>query len=145
LLAKLDKAIALSQKYKTESIDAVANVFADILSFLSFIILCVFGKQQLTTIQFFSPDLIYGLSNSAKAFFILIATDIFVGYHSTYGWEIILENTSKHFGIPENKSLILLFIAAVLVVMDTIFKYWIFRYVNRSFPSAVATYHSINE
>ncbi|WP_442937518.1 hypothetical protein [Nostoc sp.] len=27
-----DKAIALSQKYKTESIDAVANIFADILS-----------------------------------------------------------------------------------------------------------------
>ncbi|WP_313889983.1 MULTISPECIES: CemA family protein [Nostoc] len=140
-----DKAIALSQKYKTESIDAVANIFADILSLLSFIILCVFGKQQLTTIQFFSADLIYGLSDSAKAFFIILATDIFVGYHSTYGWEIILENTSKHFGLPENKSLISLFIAIVPVVMDTILKYWIFRYVNRSSPSAVATYHSMNE
>ncbi|MBG1263614.1 hypothetical protein F8S20_33300 [Nostoc sp. BAE] len=63
------------------------------------------------TIQFFSADLIYGLSDSAKAFFIILATDIFVGYHSTYGWEIILENTSKHFGLPENKSLILLFTA----------------------------------
>jgi len=140
-----DKAIALSQKYKTESIDAVANIFADILSLLSFIILCVFGKQQLTTIQFFSADLMYGLSDSAKAFFIILTTDIFVGYHSTYGWEIILENTSKHFGLPENKNLILLFIATVPVVMDTVFKYWIFRYVNRSFPSAVATYHSMNE
>jgi hypothetical protein len=140
-----DQAIALSQKYKTESINAVANVFADILSLLSFIILCVFGKQQLTTIQFFSADLIYSLSDSAKAFFIILATDIFVGYHSPYGWEIILENTSKHFGLPENKSLISLFIATVPVVMDTIFKYWIFRYVNRSSPSAVATYHSMNE
>ncbi len=139
------QAIALSQKYKTESIDAVANIFADILSLLSFIILCVFGKQQLTTIQFFSADLMYGLSDSAKAFFIILATDIFVGYHSAHGWEIILENTSKHFGLPENKSLISLFIAIVPVVMDTILKYWIFRYVNRSSPSAVATYHSMNE
>ncbi|WP_414574047.1 hypothetical protein [Nostoc sp. CCY 9925] len=90
---------------------------------MSFIILCAFGKQQLITIQFFSADLIYGLSGSAKAFFIIITTDIFVGYHSTYGWEIILENTSKYFDIPENKSLILLFIASVPVVIDTIFKY----------------------
>ncbi|MBE8966683.1 hypothetical protein IQ277_10630 [Nostocales cyanobacterium LEGE 12452] len=29
--------------------------------------------------------------------------------------------------------------------MDTIFKYWIFRYVNRTFPLTVATDHNINE
>ncbi|WP_193200037.1 hypothetical protein [Nostoc sp. MG11] len=46
-----DQAIALSQKYKTESINAVANVFADILSLLSFIILCVFGKLLLVVLQ----------------------------------------------------------------------------------------------
>ncbi|WP_175586872.1 hypothetical protein [Nostoc sp. UIC 10630] len=60
-------------------------------------------------------------------------------------WEIILENTSKHFGLPENKSLILLFIATVQFVINTIFKYWIFRYINRSFPPSLATYHNINE
>ncbi len=85
------------------------------------------------------------MSDSAKAFFIILATNIFVGYHSSYGWEIFLAEILQHFGLPENKSLISLFIATVPVIMDTIFKYWIFRYLNRSSPSAVATYRNMNE
>lgn len=142
---KKEKAIALAQKYKNESIDAVVNVFADIISLFSFTLLCIFGKQQFATIQAFSTEIFYSLSDSAKAFFIILATDIFVGYHSPYGWEIILAGTLQHFGLPENKSLISVFIATVPVVMDTIFKYWIFRYLNRSSPSAVATYRNMNE
>ncbi len=140
-----EKAIALVHKYKTKSTNIIANIVADILSLLIFILLCIIGKQQLTTLKLFVDDLFYGLSDSAKAFLIILSTDIFVGYHSPYGWEIVLENILSHFGLPENKSLISLFIATVPVVMDTIFKYWIFRYLNRSSPSAVATYRNMNE
>ncbi|RAM50010.1 MAG: CemA family protein [Hapalosiphonaceae cyanobacterium JJU2] len=140
-----EKAIALAQKSKTESADTIANVFGDILSLLSFIILCIIGKQQFTTLKYFAHELFYGLSDSAKAFLIILSTDIFVGYHSPFGWEIILEKTLSHFGLPENKNFISLFIATVPVIMDTVFKYWIFRYLNRASPSAVATYHNMNE
>jgi lipoprotein signal peptidase len=56
-----------------------------------------------------------------------------------------LKGDLKRFGFPENKGFIFLFIATVPVIADTIFKYWIFRYLNRSSPSAVATYHNMNE
>ncbi|MBD2772078.1 CemA family protein [Iningainema tapete] len=140
-----DEAIALAQKYKWESTDAIGNIFADILSLFSFITLCIFGKQQMRVIKLFTDEIFYGLSDSAKAFLIILSTDIFVGYHSPYAWEIILENILKHFGLPDNKSLISLFIATVPVTMDTVFKYWVFRYLNRSSPSAVATYRNMNE
>ncbi len=140
-----EKAIALKEKYKAKSINAVTNIFADLLTAATFIFLIVTGKSQLSILKSFSDDITYSLSDSAKAFLIIISTDIFVGYHSPYGWEIILENILSHFGLPENKSLISLFIATIPVTMDTIFKYWIFRYLNRSSPSAVATYRNMNE
>ena len=68
-----------------------------------------------------------------------------VGFHSTHGWEVVLENGLRHFGLPENHDLIFLFIATFPVVLDTVFKYWIFRYLNQVSPSAVATYHEMND
>jgi hypothetical protein len=139
------KAIALVADNKIKSINAVTNVFTDILTAITLIILILTGKQQLSILMSFAGDITYSLSDSAKAFLIILSTDIFVGFHSPYGWEIIIESTLKHYGLPENKSLTSLFIATVPVIMDTVFKYWIFRYLNRSSPSAVATYHNMNE
>ncbi len=139
------KAMALIEENKIESINAVTNVFADILTGITLIILILTNKQQLSILRSFAGDITYSLSDSAKAFLIILSTDIFVGFHSAHGWGIILASTLKHYGLPENKSLTSLFIATVPVIMDTIFKYWIFRYLNRSSPSAVATYRNMNE
>jgi hypothetical protein len=32
-------------------------------------------------------EIVYGLSDSAKAFIIILFTDMFVGFHSPHGWE----------------------------------------------------------
>jgi hypothetical protein len=140
-----EKAISLTKKYKNKSFDAVINVFGDLLSVFTFVTIVMASKQQLNIIKSLLDDIIYGLSDSAKAFLIILSTDLFVGFHSPYGWQIILEGALKRFGLPENKDFIFLFIATVPVIADTIFKYWIFRYLNRSSPSAVATYHNMNE
>lgn len=140
-----EKATQIAYQYKTESAEAVENIFADIFSVFTFIFIVVTGKKQIATLKSFIDELIYGLSDSAKAFLIILFTDIFVGFHSSHGWEVILENTLKHFGLPENRNFIYLFIATFPVMLDTIFKYWIFRYLNRISPSAVATYRNMNE
>lgn len=139
------KANVIYKKYKSESINAVSNVFADILSVFMFFVLVITNKQKIIVLKSFSDELIYGLSDSAKAFFIILFTNMFVGFHSPYGWEVILENSLKHFGLPENGNFISLFIATIPVILDTMFKYWIFRYLNRTSPSSVATYHKMNE
>lgn len=140
-----EKATQLAHKYSTESADAVENIFADSLSVATFIFMLVISKGQIATLKSFIDELIYGLSDSAKALLIILLTDMFVGFHSTYGWEVILERTLRHFGLPENRNFIFLFIATFPVILDSIFKYWIFRYLNRISPSAVATYHAMNE
>jgi hypothetical protein len=71
--------------------------------------------------------------------------DLLVGFHSPRGWEICLETLLRHFGLPENEDFVLLFVAIFPVFLDTVFKYWIFRYLNKISPSTVVTYHSMLE
>lgn len=139
------KAVELAQYYVQESTDAMKNLLADILAFVTFVYLIITGRRQISVLKSFVNELIYGLSDTAKAFLIILFTDIFVGFHSTHGWEVVLENGLRHFGLPENRDLIFLFIATFPVVLDTVFKYWIFRYLNQISPSAVATYKDMNE
>ncbi|NRB07800.1 MAG: proton extrusion protein PcxA [Richelia sp.] len=140
-----EEAKKIVQKYQGESYNAIKNVFADILSVFTFIWLLIVSKKDIAVLKDFFDNIVYGLSDSAKAFILILFTDIFVGFHSPHGWEVILEGVSRHWGLPANHEFIFLFIATFPVVLDTIFKYWIFRYLNRISPSAVATYRNMNE
>lgn len=140
-----EKVRELVENFRQESSNAVKNVFADLLSVGTFTWLLVTSKKELEVLKEFMDNVVYGLSDSAKAFIIILFTDIFVGFHSTHGWEVLLGTASRHFGLPENRDFIFLFIATFPVILDAVFKYWIFRYLNRISPSAVATYRNMNE
>ncbi|MEL6935609.1 MAG: proton extrusion protein PcxA, partial [Cyanobacteria bacterium J06607_17] len=141
----LEKALEIEEDYRERSAESVQNVFADIFAVLAFALLLNVCKRQVATLKAFIDEIVYGLSDSAKAFIIILFTDIFVGFHSPHGWEILLEGLSRHLGFPANRDFIFLFIATFPVILDTVFKYWIFRYLNRISPSAVATYKNMNE
>ena len=139
------KAEELSEEYRARGINAIGNVFADFFSLLAFAGIIYFCKREIQIIKSFLDEIAYGLSDSAKAFLIILLTDMFVGYHSPHGWEIILEGIANHLGLPENREFNFLFIATFPVILDTVLKYWIFRYLNRISPSSVATYKNMNE
>jgi CemA family len=141
----VEKAQEIKVNFYRQSAEAVKNWFADLLAIITFAWLITHSKQQINVLKSFIDDLISGLSDTAKAFIIILLTDTFVGFHSPHGWEIILAGTAKHLGIPENREFNSLFIATFPVLIDTIFKYWIFRYLTGQSPSAVATYKSMNE
>ncbi len=140
-----EKATELAEEYQSLGSNAIKNVFADVLSVLTFGLIIYTNKKDVEILKSFLGDLIYGLSDSAKAFIIILLTDMFVGFHSPHGWEVILESISRHFGLPESRDFNFLFIATFPVILDAVFKYWIFRYLNRSSPSAVSTYKTMNE
>lgn len=139
------KAFQIEEEYRGRSADAVENVFADVIAVLAFSLLLTSRKEQVATLKSFIDEIVYGLSDSAKAFIIILLTDTFVGFHSPHGWEVLLEGVADHLGLPANRNFIFLFIATFPVILDTVFKYWIFRYLNRISPSAVATYKTMNE
>jgi CemA family len=140
-----EKAIEIAEEFRKKSNDAVSNAFADLISLVAFALVVVTSKQEIVIVKSFIDEIVYGLSDSAKAFLIILFTDIFVGFHSPHGWEVILEAMAEHLGLPANQSAISLFIATFPVVLDTVFKYWIFRYLSRLSPSALATLKEMNE
>jgi hypothetical protein len=139
------KSIEVARKSEHEGSNALQNIFADLLSAIAFAWILIAGKRSVEILKDFLDEKIYGLNESAKAFLIILFTDVFVGFHSSHGWEVVLESILRHLGIPENRDFIYLFIATFPVVLDSIFKYWIFCYLSRVSPSAVATYKNMNE
>jgi hypothetical protein len=141
LSEKADELNLLSQQ---EGTHAIKNVLADICGFIGFVLVCLFGQRDIQVLRGFLDELVYGLSDSAKAFTIILFTDIFVGFHSPEGWTVLLDGIAHHLGLPPKENFIMLFIATFPVVLATIFKYWIFRYLNRVSPSSVATLRNMN-
>lgn len=139
------KSIEVARKSEHEGSNALQNIFADLLSAIVFAWILIAGKRSVEILKDFLDEKIYGLNESAKAFLIILFTDVFVGFHSSHGWEVVMEGILRHLGIPENRDFIYLFIASFPVVLDSIFKYWIFCYLSRVSPSAVATYRNMNE
>ena len=126
------------------STHAVKNVISDLFGLMSFVLVCLLGQRDIQVLKGFIDELVYGLSDSAKAFAIILFTDVFVGFHSPEGWTVLLNGVAHHLGLPARDNFIMLFIATFPVVLATIFKYWIFRYLNRVSPSSVATLRNMN-
>jgi hypothetical protein len=139
-----ERAQSLKDQADQESTEAIKNVIADLFALLGFVLVCVVCRRDLQVLRGFIDEMIYGLSDSAKAFTIILFTDIFVGFHSPEGWTVLLDGVAHHIGVPARENFIMLFIATFPVVLATIFKYWIFRYLNRVSPSSVATLRNMN-
>ena len=139
-----EKATELKHDADEESLRAIKNVFADLAGLIAFAVVCLMSRDELRVLRGFVDEAVYGLCDSAKAFAIILFTDIFVGYHSPEGWSVLLDGVADHFGLPSSQSFVNLFIATFPVVLATIFKYWIFRYLNRVSPSSVATLKGMN-
>ncbi|NJM22710.1 MAG: proton extrusion protein PcxA [Richelia sp. RM2_1_2] len=139
------KAIKIAEEYHHQNNSAISNVFADFISLIVFTLIIATSKREIAILKLFLDDTVYGLSDSAKAFLIILITDVFVGFHSPHGWEIILEGFAQHLGIAPTRNTIFIFIATFPVILDTVSKYWVFSYLSRISPSALATFKEMNE
>nr|YP_009123537.1 chloroplast envelope membrane protein [Physalis peruviana]YP_009518007.1 chloroplast envelope membrane protein [Physalis angulata]YP_009518092.1 chloroplast envelope membrane protein [Physalis pruinosa]YP_009828572.1 chloroplast envelope membrane protein [Physalis pubescens]YP_009828658.1 chloroplast envelope membrane protein [Physalis minima]YP_010710479.1 chloroplast envelope membrane protein [Physalis cordata]AKZ21789.1 envelope membrane protein [Physalis heterophylla]AKZ21790.1 envelo len=105
----------------------------------------ILGNEKLVILNSWAQEFLYNLSDTVKAFSILLLTDLCIGFHSPHGWELIIGSIYKDFGFVHNDQIISALVSTFPVILDTIFKYWIFRYLNRLSPSLVVIYHSMND
>lgn len=139
------KTIELAIYYNQQSIEAITNLFGDFITFITISFLFIWMEPQIIILKSFLTESIYSFSDTTKSFLLILLTDLLVGFHSPRGWELFFEIILRHFGLPENQDFIFLFVATFPVLLDTVFKYWIFRYLNKISPSTVATYHNMIE
>ena len=105
----------------------------------------ILGKEKLVILNSWVQEFLYNLSDTIKAFSLLLLTDLCIGFHSPHGWELMIGFVYKDFGFVHNEQIISGLVSTFPVILDTIFKYWIFRYLNRVSPSLVVIYHSMND
>ena len=140
-----EKIFELAQSSHCHALQSLTNVFADLLSIVVLIFLLITLKPEITILKSFLVEVIYNLSDTTKSFLLILMTDLLVGFHSPRGWETMFSLILYHFGLPENQDFVFLFVATLPVILDTVFKYWIFRHLNKISPSTVATYHNMIE
>uniref|UniRef100_A0AAU6QCE9 Potassium/proton antiporter CemA n=1 Tax=Komaroffia diversifolia TaxID=555468 RepID=A0AAU6QCE9_9MAGN len=137
--------IQLVKMYNEGHIHTILHFSTNLISFAilsGYSILC---NEELVIINSWFQVFIYNLSDTIKAFSILLLTDLCIGFHSTHGWELMIGSVYKDFGFSHNNQIISGLVSTFPVILDTIFKYWIFRYLNRVSPSLVVIYHSMND
>lgn len=140
-----DKILELAEHYNEESIEAITNFFADLISFATLCYLFFALEIQINITKSFLLEVFFGLDDSKKSLFILFITDLLVGYHSPNIWELFFSSFFDHYGLPESETTIFLLVATLPVLLDVLFKYLIFRHLNRASPATVATYHAMIE
>ncbi len=140
-----EKALEIFKSSAYRAVDGLANLLADLSGLLAFVVVARWGRNQFPVLWGFGDRFFRGLNDPTKVFIFILVTDLFVGFHSAEGWEVLLETLSLHFGVTPNRSVIYTFIATVPVILDSAIKFWIFNYLSRSSPSSVAVLEKMNQ
>nr|AYC64397.1 Envelope membrane protein [Pseudochlorodesmis sp. HV01306b] len=131
--------------YNKQTLLILTNWITDVATVLFFVCLLIFSTPQILIFKTFCIESLLSLSETTKCFFLIFFLDLLVGFHSSKSWEIFLQFWIEHLGLPMQPNFIAFFISTFPVLLDTIFKYWIFRYLNKISPSTVATYQAMIE
>nr|YP_010581001.1 envelope membrane protein [Sarracenia alata]UZT27320.1 envelope membrane protein [Sarracenia alata] len=137
--------IQLIKIYNEYRIHTILHFSTNIICFIILSGYSMLGNEQLVILNSWAQEFLYNLSDTIKAFCILLLTDLCIGFHSPHGWELMIGSVYKDFGFIHNDQIISGLVSTFPVILDTIFKYWIFRYLNRVSPSLVVIYHSMND
>ena len=87
-----EKAEELIRQAATNSQQGIVNLLADVTGLVAFVVLIiVFRGKSIITRQYLSQSFL-ALNDVTKVFIFILLTDMFVGFHSAHGWEVILEN-----------------------------------------------------
>nr|YP_009699227.1 CemA [Nasa urens]QEJ86906.1 CemA [Nasa urens] len=137
--------IQLIKIHNEDRMNTILHFSTNIISFVILSGYSILGNEELVILNSWTQEFLYNLSDTIKAFSILLLTDLCIGFHSPHGWELMIGAVYKDFGFVQNDQIISGLVSTFPVILDTMFKYWIFRYLNRVSPSLVVIYHSMND
>nr|YP_009670992.1 chloroplast envelope membrane protein [Passiflora arbelaezii]QCX30271.1 chloroplast envelope membrane protein [Passiflora arbelaezii] len=131
--------------HNEDHIHTILRFYTNLISFVILSGYYILAKQKLIILNSWVQEFLYNLNDTIKALSILFLSDLFIGFHSTRGWELMIGSVYKDFGFTHNDQILPVLASILPVIVDTIFKYWVFYYLNRISPSLVVIYHSISE
>nr|YP_009582530.1 CemA [Alstroemeria hybrid cultivar]QBK84152.1 CemA [Alstroemeria hybrid cultivar] len=140
-----EETIQLVKTQNKYSLHIILHFSTNIICFAILSGYFILSNEELIILNSWAQEFLHNLSDTIKAFSILLVTDLWIGFHSTHGWELMIGSVYNDFGLAHNDQIISGLVSTFPVILDTIVKYWIFDYLNRVSPSLVVIYHSMNE
>nr|YP_009390404.1 chloroplast envelope membrane protein [Anacardium occidentale]ARV86784.1 chloroplast envelope membrane protein [Anacardium occidentale] len=137
--------IQLIKMHDEDHIHTILHFSTNIICFVILSGYFILVNEELVILNSWVQEFLYNLSDTTKAFSVLLVTDLGIGFHSSHGWELMIGYVYNDFGVAHNDQIISGLVSTFPVMLDTILKYWIFRYLNRVSPSLVVIYRSMNE
>lgn len=128
------KALELRDDWRLENRSKFANIWSDMVFGVSLFILLYFNQSKVALLKFTGYKIINNVSDTGKAFLIILITDIFLGYHSESGWHTLLEVIVEHYGLEIDQATITFFICIIPVIIDACVKLWLFKFLPRLSP-----------
>ncbi|KAF3787896.1 Chloroplast envelope membrane protein [Nymphaea thermarum] len=129
------KALELRDEYRIENRKACANIWSDMVFGLGVFFILYFNQSKVTLMKFTGYKILRNISDTGKAFLIILITDIFLGYHSESGWQTLIEIIFEHYGLEVDQAAITIFVSFVPVVIDACVKLWLFKFLPRFSPN----------
>ncbi|XP_028770159.1 chloroplast envelope membrane protein [Neltuma alba] len=128
------KALELRDEWRLENRRAFANIWSDMVYGITLFILLYFNQSQVALLKFTGYKIINNISDTGKAFLIILVTDIFLGYHSESGWQTLIEILVEHYGLQVDQAAITIFVCLVPVIIDACVKLWLFKFLPKLSP-----------
>lgn len=129
------KAIELRDEFRLENRRAFANIWSDMVYGITLFILIYANKSKVALLKFTGYKLLNNISDTGKAFLIILVTDIFLGYHSESGWQTLIDVILDHYGLEVDQAAITIFICTFPVIIDSCVKLWLFKFLPRLSPN----------
>ncbi|XP_047308616.1 chloroplast envelope membrane protein [Impatiens glandulifera] len=129
------KALELQDEWRLENRRAFANILSDMTFGISLFILLCLNQSQVALLKFTGYKILNNVSDTGKAFLIILITDIFLGYHSESGWQTLSEVILEHYGFQVDQAAITIFVCFIPVILDACVKLWLFKFLPRLSPN----------
>ncbi|KAJ6857799.1 chloroplast envelope membrane protein isoform X1 [Populus alba x Populus x berolinensis] len=134
------KVLELRDEWRLENRRSFANIWSDMVFEVSIFVLLYFNQSKVALLKFTGYKILNNVSDTGKAFLIMLITDIFLGYHCESGWQTLLEVIVEHHGLEVDQSAITIFIYLVPVVIDACVKLWLARDIIYAPPRSHPAY-----
>nr|YP_009298976.1 chloroplast envelope membrane protein [Pelargonium dolomiticum]AJB98890.1 chloroplast envelope membrane protein [Pelargonium dolomiticum] len=134
--------IQLMNMYNEDRIHTILHFSTNIISFVILSVCSILGNEELVILNSWMKEFLYNLSDTKKAFCLVLLTDFCFGFHSVSGWELLIDSV---FGFIHNDLMRSLLGSLLPSLLHTFFNCWTFHYLNCVSPSLVVLYDSIVE
>ncbi|CAL5011060.1 unnamed protein product [Urochloa decumbens] len=130
-----EKALELRDDWRLENREAFANIWSDMVYGIVLFLLICSNQSKVAMMKFTGYKLLNNISDSGKAFLIILISDILLGYHSESGWHTLVEVFLEHYGLEAEEAAVTFFVCLVPVALDVFIKFWVYKYLPRLSPS----------